>query len=70
MSTDQTKKEILAHIVEFVGQQITSGSSQCELIAQNEVMILQLNQRFGADRVREVLRGMVGEAKALASLFN
>ena len=74
MNTEQTEteKEIAEHIVEFVQQQLfeTSFKGAKELQAQNEVKILQLNQRFGADLVKKVLKGMLnkGEGDSLAYL--
>ena len=72
MNNQETKTAILASIVEYVGKQVASGCSATELMGQNECFLPQLNSRFGANTVREVLREMVGETSSplLASLCN
>ncbi len=56
--TDEVKKEILAHIVGFTQQHEASGLSAAELQYEMNVLVLQLNHRYGAACVLEVFRAL------------
>jgi hypothetical protein len=56
--TEEAKKEILAHIVGFTQQHEASGVSVEELQYEMNALVLQLNHRYGADCVLEVLRAL------------
>jgi hypothetical protein len=56
--SDETKKEILAQVVDFTKKQEASGLNAQQLQENVSAYVLLLNQRYGAKCVLEVLRAL------------